>query len=65
MITVFGIIVIFMLCGNLIISYLDYKEEQKNKKKLKENLKKFKTRIGALHSDRQHERTSIPKRNGK
>jgi hypothetical protein len=42
MITVFGIIVIFMLCGNLIISYLDYKEEQKNKKKLKENITKAK-----------------------
>ena len=61
----FGIIVGFMLAGSFVVSYLDYREEQRNKKKLKENMKKFETRIGALHSDRHYERTTIPKRNGK
>ena len=60
-----GIIIGFLLAGNLIITYLDYREEKRNQKKLKENMQEFKTRIGALHSDRQYERTSIPKRNGK
>lgn len=61
----FGIIVGFMLAGSFVVSYLDHREEQRNKKKLKENMKKFETRTGALHSDRIYERTSIPKRNGK
>tara|TARA_B100000401_G_C52654997_1_gene647349 strand:- start:199 stop:396 length:198 start_codon:yes stop_codon:yes gene_type:complete len=60
-----GIIIGFLLAGNLIIAYLDYREEKRNQKKLKENMQEFKTRIGALHSDRHYERTSIPKRNGK
>ena len=61
----FGIIVGFMLAGSFVVSYLDYREEQRNKKKLKEKMKKFETITGALHSDRHYERTSIPKRNGK
>ncbi len=61
----FGIIVGFMLAGSFVVSYLDYREEQRNKKKLKENMKKFETRTGALSNDRIYERTSIPRRNGK
>ena len=52
----FGIIVGFMLAGSFVVSYLDHREEQRNKKKLKENMKKFETRTGALHSDRIYER---------
>tara|TARA_R100000781_G_scaffold112748_1_gene80291 strand:- start:1148 stop:1354 length:207 start_codon:yes stop_codon:yes gene_type:complete len=60
-----GIIFGFLFTGLLIIHYLDYREEQRNQKKFKENFEKFSTRTGALSNDRINERTTIPKRNGK
>jgi|TARA_R100000084_G_C4647071_1_gene147398 uncharacterized membrane-anchored protein YhcB (DUF1043 family) len=65
MFTVIGIIIGFLATGFMLISYLEFKEEQRNQKEFKENFKKFETRTGALHNDRVNERTTIPKKNGK
>ena len=65
MFTVIGIIIGFLATGFMLISYLEFKEEQRNQKEFKENYKKFETRTGALSNDRVNERTTIPKKNGK
>ncbi len=65
MFTVIGIIIGFLATGFMLISYLEFKEEQRNQKEFKENFKKFETRTGALSNDRVNERTTIPKKNGK
>ena len=65
MFTVLGIIIGFLATGFMLISYLEFKEEQRNQKEFKENFKKFETRTGALSNDRVNERTTIPKKNGK
>ena len=65
MFTVIGIIIGFLATGFMLISYLEFKEEQRNQKEFKENFEKFETRTGALHSERRSERTSIPIRNGR
>ncbi len=58
----FGIIVLIAFIGLIIISYLEYKADAKQNEKLKKNMNKHITRTGALHNDRIHERTTIPKR---
>ena len=65
MFTVIGIIIGFLATGFMLISYLEFKEEQRNQKEFKENFKKFEKRTGALSNDRVNERTTIPKKNGK
>tara|TARA_R100001163_G_scaffold188_2_gene310 strand:+ start:323 stop:520 length:198 start_codon:yes stop_codon:yes gene_type:complete len=65
MFTVIGIIIGFLATGFMLISYLEFKEEQRSQKEFKENFKKFETRTGALSNDRVNERTTIPKKNGK
>tara|TARA_R100000697_G_C5374808_1_gene178372 strand:- start:283 stop:480 length:198 start_codon:yes stop_codon:yes gene_type:complete len=65
MFTVIGIIIGFLATGFMLISYLEFKEEQRNQKEFKENFEKFETRTGALHNDRVNEHTTIPKKNGK
>ena len=56
MYTAIGIIVSVILFVAIIISYLEYKEEQKEVKE------KCKTRTGALENDRIFDRTTILKK---
>ena len=60
-----SIILILSIICYVIAGYYEIKIMEDQNKKLEENIKKFKTRTGALHNDRKHERTTIPKRNGK
>ena len=65
MYTIIGIILGFILASFLLVSYLEYKEEQANQKQFKKDFEKFSTRTGALSNDRKYEITTIPKRDGK
>jgi hypothetical protein len=52
-----GIILGFLLFCFLLISYLEYRVDRHEAKKLKENIKnKYITRTGALKNDRVNER---------
>jgi|TARA_Y100001938_G_C7946250_1_gene356905 uncharacterized membrane-anchored protein YhcB (DUF1043 family) len=65
MFTIMGILLGCIFICFLIVRYIDYKYSVHENKKFEKNLKKFKTRTGALSNDRVNERTTIPKRNGK